>query len=46
MENSWVLILLAVLVVEKAFSPRIDVTREKDILLYYTWKSKRKSIKL
>lgn len=41
-----IILLSILLIIELIFSPRIEYTRTKDILLFYNSKSTRKFIKL
>ena len=41
-----ILIILFLILIKLVINPKIDVTKEKDILLWYNWKQKRKYFKL
>lgn len=42
-----ILTLLLILVILKIkLNPKIDITKEKDILIWYNWKNERKYLKL
>lgn len=37
---------LFLILIKLIIDPKIDITKEKDILLWYNWKNKRKYFKL
>lgn len=41
-----IFISLFLILVKLVINPKIDVTKKKDILLWYNWKNKRKYLKL
>lgn len=41
-----IFLILFVILIKLVINPKIDVTKEKDILLWYNWKNKRKYFKL
>ncbi len=41
-----IFLILFVILIKSIINPKIDITKEKDILLWYNWKQKRKYFKL
>lgn len=41
-----IFISLFLILIKLVINPKIDITKEKDILLWYNWKNKRKYLKL
>ena len=41
-----IFIILFLILIKLVINPKIDITKEKDILLWYNWKQKRKYFKL
>lgn len=41
-----IFIVLFLILIKLIINPKIDITKEKDILLWYNWKQKRKYFKL
>jgi len=41
-----IFIVLFLILIKSIINPKIDITKEKDILLWYNWKQKRKYFKL
>ena len=41
-----IFIILFLILLKLIIDPKIDITKEKDILLWYNWKNKRKYFKL
>jgi hypothetical protein len=41
-----IFIILFMILIKLIINPKIDITKEKDILLWYNWKNKRKYFKL
>ncbi len=41
-----IFLILFVILIKLIIDPKIDITKEKDILLWYNWKQKRKYFKL
>ena len=41
-----IFIILFLILIKLVIDPKIDITKEKDILLWYNWKQKRKYFKL
>jgi len=41
-----IFLILFVILIKLIIDPKIDVTKEKDVLLWYNWKNKRKYFKL
>ena len=41
-----IFLILFVILIKLIIDPKIDVTKEKDILLWYNWKNERKYFKL
>ncbi len=41
-----IFIVLFLILIKLIINPKIDITKEKDILLWYNWKNKRKYFKL
>ena len=41
-----IFIILLMILIKLVIDPKIDITKEKDILLWYNWKNKRKYFKL
>lgn len=41
-----ILWIVKVVIVEKLFSPRIQITRNKDVYLFWTWDYKRRDVYL
>ena len=41
-----IFLILFMILIKLVINPKIDVTKEKDILLWYNWKQKRKYFKL
>ena len=41
-----IFIILFLILLKLIIDPKIDITKEKDILLWYNWKQKRKYFKL
>ena len=41
-----IFLILFVILIKLAVNPKIDITKEKDTLLWYNWKNKRKYFKL
>jgi hypothetical protein len=39
-----IFLILFMILIKLVINPKIDVTKEKDILLWYNWKNKRKFI--
>lgn len=39
-----IFIILFLILLKLIIDPKIDITKEKDILLWYNWKNKRKFI--
>lgn len=39
-----IIISLILILIKSIINPKIDITKEKDILLWYNWKNKRKFI--
>ena len=39
-----IFLILFVILIKLVINPKIDITKEKDILLWYNWKNKRKFI--
>ena len=37
-----IIIILFLILIKLVINPKIDITKEKDILLWYNWKQKRK----
>jgi len=41
-----IFIVLFLILIKLVINPKIDITKEKDVLLWYNWKQKRKYFKL
>ena len=41
-----IFIILFLILIKIVIDPKIDITKEKDVLLWYNWKQKRKYFKL
>ena len=41
-----IFIILFLILIKLVINPKIDITKEKDVLLWYNWKQKRKYFKL
>lgn len=41
-----IIIILFLILIKLVINPKIDITKEKDVLLWYNWKNKRKYFKL
>jgi len=41
-----IFIVLFLILIKLVINPKIDITKEKDVLLWYNWKNKRKYFKL
>lgn len=41
-----IFIILFLILIKLVIDPKIDITKEKDVLLWYNWKQKRKYFKL
>ena len=41
-----IFIILFLILIKIVIDPKIDITKEKDVLLWYNWKNKRKYFKL
>ncbi len=41
-----ILIILLLILLKVVINPKIDITKEEDVLLWYNWKNKRKYFKL
>ena len=41
-----IFVILFLILIKLVIDPKIDVTKEKDVLLWYNWKNKRKYLKL
>ena len=41
-----IIIILFLILIKLVINPKIDITKEKDVLLWYNWKQKRKYFKL
>ncbi len=41
-----IFIILFMILIKLIINPKIDITKEKDILLWYNWKNKRKYFKV
>ncbi len=41
-----IFIILFLILIKLVIDPKIDITKEKDVLLWYNWKNKRKYFKL
>lgn len=39
-----IFIILFLILIKLVIDPKIDITKEKDVLLWYNWKNKRKFI--
>ena len=37
-----IIIILFLILIKLVINPKIDITKEKDVLLWYNWKNKRK----
>ncbi len=41
-----IFIVLFLILIKLVINPKIDITKEKDVLLWYNWKQKRKYFQL
>lgn len=41
-----IFIILFLILLKLIIDPKIDITKEKDILIWYNWKNKRKYFKI
>ena len=41
-----IFLILFMILIKLVINPKIDVTKEKDILLWYNWKNERKYFKI
>ena len=41
-----IFIILFLILIKLEIDPKIDITKEKDVLLWYNWENKRKYFKL
>ena len=41
-----IFLILFVILIKLVIDPKIDITKEKNIILWYNWKNKRKYFKL
>lgn len=44
--TTFLFLILFIILIKLVINPKIDVTKEQDILLWYNWKNKRKYFKL
>lgn len=42
--TTFLFLILFIILIKLVINPKIDVTKEQDILLWYNWKNKRKFI--
>jgi hypothetical protein len=42
--TTFLFLILFIILIKLVINPKIDITKEKDILLWYNWKNKRKFI--
>jgi len=44
--TTFLFLILFIILIKLVINPKIDITKEKDVLLWYNWKNKRKYFKL
>lgn len=44
--TTFLFLILFIILIKLVINPKIDITKEKDVLLWYNWKNKRKYFKI